>query len=293
MTSTATGGSGPVRAMMGLGRGVVVTYTDAGTTAVWDLDTGEPTRVTLTGRVDVVRGAAVAPDASWVIVPGDLAELRRVDPVTGKVLATMTADDEIKTFAVDPTGTWIAASCGDGTLWRWDALSGRPLAPALPAHAGSAVACAVSPDGRWVATGGRDRLVRLWTASGRFECRRELTGHTDGVLGAHFAPDGRLLATAGADHTVRVWQVDDGRPAAILTGHTHTVRDARFSPDGTLLATAGGEGALWIWDTASWRPTTLMRFDGAARSCAWLPADLGLGVIVASSAGLFRYDYER
>ncbi len=272
------------------GRPGVVTYTDGGNTAVWDLETGEPTGVTLAGHVDMIRGAGAAPNGSWVVVPGSLAALRRVDPATGAVLSTMTATTEIKAFAVAPSGTWIAASCADGTLQRWDAISVRPLSAALPAHVGMAVACAVSPDGRWIATGGEDRLVRLWTTA--LVCHRTLSGHLDTVLGADFAPDSRLLATAGADHTVRIWRLDDGDPVATLTGHNHTVRDARFSPDGSLLATAGGDGALWIWDAASWRPVTMMRFDGAARSCAWLPADLGHGIIVASSAGLFRYDYE-
>ncbi|WP_255355875.1 WD40 repeat domain-containing protein [Frankia sp. CpI1-P] len=280
---------------------LVVAYTDDGT-AVWDLDTGERTGVAIGGVADRVRGAEAGPDGAWVLVPADLTALRRWDPVTGAVLGTLTADAEITGFALDPTGSWAVAACRDGTLPRWDVMTGHPLPPLAappaptdvsgpPVPRGAVEACAVSPDGRWVAAGGEGRTVRLWeVATGRL--RRELAGHTDGVLGVAFSPDGGLLASAAADHTVRVWLVGDGASVATLTGHQHTVRSARFSPDGAWLATAGGDGALLVWDTTSWTCAAVMRFDGGARDCVWLPPELGGGIILACSAGLHRYDLD-
>ncbi|WP_261574251.1 NB-ARC domain-containing protein [Frankia gtarii] len=261
--------------------------------AVWELDTGERTGVAIGGAADRVRGAATGPDGAWVLVPADLTTLRRWNPVTGAVLGTLTADAEIVGFALDPTGSWAVAACRDGTLPRWDATTGRPLPPlATSSAARSAVdACSVSPDGRWVAAGGKGRTVQLWqAATGRLH--RELAGHTDTILGVAFSPDGGLLASAAADHTVRIWQVDDGAPVATLTGHLHTVRSARFSPDGAWLATAGGDGALLVWDATIWTCAAVMRFDGGARDCAWLPPELGGGIILACSAGLHRYDLD-
>lgn len=287
---------------------LVVAHTDDGTAAAWELDTGERTGFAIGGAVDWARGAAAGPDGAWVLVPADLTALRRWNPVTGTVLGTLTADAEIAGFALDPTGSWAVAACRDGTLARWDVATGHPLPPlAIPSASsvssgppgvpgppgprGAADACAVSPDGRWVAAGGEDRTVRLWAAAtGRLH--RELAGHTDSVFGVVFSPDGELLVSAAADHTVRVWQVDDGASVVTLTGHQHTVRSGRFSPDGAWLATAGGDGALLIWDATTWTCAAVMRFDGGARDCAWLPPELGGGIILACSAGLYRYDLD-
>ncbi|MCM3922054.1 NB-ARC domain-containing protein [Frankia sp. AiPs1] len=268
----------------------VVAYSDHGTAAAWDLATGELTGTAVAGTVEMARGVEASPDGAWVLVPETLTALRRWDPVTGAVGGTLTADAEISSFALDPTGTWAVATCMDGTLRRWDVASGL-LMPGPPASRGSAEACAVSPDGRWIAVGGEDRSVRLWEAA-TDRLHRELAGHTGTILGVAFSPDGRLLASAAADHTVRVWPVDHDTSVVTLTGHLHTVRCARFSPDGAWLATAGGDGALLVWDATTWTCAAVMRFDGGARDCVWLPPGLGGGLILACSAGLYRYDLD-
>jgi WD40 repeat protein len=289
---------------------LVIAYTDNGTVAAWSLRTGQPTRSARAGAVDLARGVEAASDAAWVIVPAALDALHRWDPATGEVLATLGADSDINAFALDPTSRWVVGACADGTLRRWDAADGRPLPPGpqgapylqegpqpdggLTMHRGPALSCAVSPDGRWVASGGADGALRLRAVDGSLRAGRDLGGpaHDGDVLGVAFSPDAQMLASAGADHVIRVWRVADGTLLETLAGHVHTVRDARFSPDGRWLATAGGDGALRIWDTAGWECAAMMRFDGAARSCAWLPPGCGQGLLVACSAGLFRFDFE-
>jgi WD40 repeat protein len=52
-------------------------------------------------------------------------------------------------------------------------------------------------------------------------------------------------------------------------------------PAGRWLASGGNDRTVRVWRVS----------DGAARSCRWLPATEPAGLIVACSAGLYRYDF--
>jgi WD40 repeat protein len=86
---------------------------------------------------------------------------------------------------------------------------------------------------------------------------------------------------------VRVWDAASGACTAVLEGHTHTVRGAAVSPDEAWLATAGGDSTVRVWSCADWRSVAVMRFEGAARGCCWLPDSRGLAV--AGAGGLYLY----
>jgi WD40 repeat protein len=267
----------------------VVSVAEDGTATRWDVTTGEPGAAVVGEGKNVVRGCAAAPDGSWVAVPGRRGAARLWEPDTGAVRAVLTAGCPLRGFDVAPDGSWLAGACDDGSVRIWDTDGGEWLA-SLRGHAGPVQACAVSPDGSWLASVGDDRTVRLWDMATLQQRRPALTGHTDGVLGVAIGPDAEWVASTGADHTVRVWDPATGRPVAVLRGHTHTVRSAAGSPDGRWLATAGGDGTVRIWDTTGWGCGTLMRFDGAARSCCWAP-DSG-DLAVAGSAGLYLYTFD-
>ncbi|MDT3446120.1 NB-ARC domain-containing protein [Pseudofrankia sp. BMG5.37] len=345
------------------GRWVVSVSEDA-TAVQWDVATAEQGAALVGERLNPVRGGAVAPDDSWVALPGRDGGVRLWEPATGTVRAVLSSPSEVRGFAASPDGSWLVGACADGAVRMWDTQSGEWLAsfagrkagggsaggrgasgpggagsrrPGEPSRlygsqpstsqpsttgrrarnpndtdlyptgpypedpydieayytepatggGGAGHTCVVAPDGAWVAAGGADQEIRVWDVA-TLEPLDLLTGHTGEVLGLTVAPDGRFLASAGADHTLRVWWTDGWRAGPVLTGHTHTVRGAAVSPDGAFLASAGGDGSVRIWETARWRCVTLMRFDGAARDCAWLPDSRGLAV--AASGGLYLYE---
>ncbi|WP_045875582.1 NB-ARC domain-containing protein [Pseudofrankia sp. DC12] len=284
----------------------IVSVSEDSTAVQWDVATAEP-RAALAGeRLSPNRGGAIAPDDSWVAVPGRDGGVRLWEPATGTIRAVLSAPSEVRGYAVGPDGSWLAGACRDGVTRMWDTQSGEWLASfaGREPRAGAAAAggpvqpgaaavgdphrgCVVAPDGSWVAVGGGQRDILVWDVA-TLEPLAVLSGHSNEVLGLAVAPDGRFLVSAGADHTVRVWWTDGWRAGPVLDGHSHTVRAAAVSADGAFVASAGGDGSARVWETTGWRCVTLMRFDGAARDCAWLPD--GRGLVVAASGGLYLYD---
>jgi WD40 repeat protein len=299
------------------GRWIVSVSEDA-TAVRWDVATAEPGAALMGERPTSTRGGAVAPDDSWVALPGRDGGVRLWEPTADAVRAVIASPSEVRAFAAGPDGGWLVGACADGVVRKWDTQSGEwlesfrawPPVPYQPGEAstdggttggragrdptdgdtiqgGGRQACVVAPDGAWMAAGGADGDLRVWdTAS--LEQLAVLSGHDNEVLGLAVAPDARFLVSTGADHTVRVWWTDGWRPGPVLSGHTHTVRAAAVSPDGAFVASAGGDGSARVWETSSWRCVTLMRFDGAARDCAWLPDSRGFAL--AASGGLYLYD---
>ncbi|SQE00682.1 WD-40 repeat protein [Parafrankia sp. Ea1.12] len=266
--------------------GLVVSSSDDGTVTAWDPVTGEP-GAAMAGLPGPARGCRAGPGGRWVVVSAQPTALRLWEPATGVVRAVLTADVAILGFTVSADGSWVAGGCEDGSVRLWDTESGEWMAT-FAGHAEGVQACVAGPDGIWLASGGDDATVRIWDVA-TLEQRASLPGHTDPVLGLTTDPAGRVLVSTGADHTVRVWEVVTGRALAVLHGHAHTVREASFSPDGAWLATVGGDGSVRVWDPLTWQCRTMIRFEGAARGCCWLPDSTGLAV--AGSAGLYLYSF--
>jgi WD40 repeat protein len=292
--SPAGGRDEPTRACAASPDGAtLVGVADDGTATAWDVVTGQPgaalagepaSAVATSGHR--VRSSVFASDGSWVAVPGSRNAARLWDPASGTVKAVLdAAGHAVLGYAVAPDNSWLAGACEDGTVRLWETATGEWLA-SFTGHVGPVHGAATSPDGRLLATGGEDRTVRVWDVA-TLEQRAVLTGHTDAVLGCAASGDGSWFVSTGADHTVRVWDAATGACLAVLREHSHTVRGAAFSPDGAWLASAGGDGSVRVWASADWRCVAAMRFEGAARSCCWLPGSTDLAV--AGGGGLYLY----
>jgi WD40 repeat protein len=185
-------------------------------------------------------------------------------------------------FVIEPRGTLMAAGQADGTVALIDSRGGR-LVRTLPARSGPEVdALAFFADGRRLATGGSNGRVTIWDArTGR--ALRTLR-YPDHVWWVAISPDGRRLAaqTQGLDSADSRVEVRDVASNRVVFAHRvrHGHRGLLFSPDGRLLAAVGccESGAeLRVWDAVTGRPAYRPRLDGRATAIAFSPDGRLLG----------------
>jgi len=180
---------------------------------------------------------------------------------------------EIKSFALNPAKTLIAAGAEDGGIRLWELP--RRLSTAIPAnfevaeaepwpvrllsgHKAPVIELAFSPDGSALTSVDRDGQVRIWDVAGGKVTREMLAG--GGLLiDADLNDDASRLATVGADSMVRVWDLASGEEI-----HTSRPGDGSreslavaLSSDGKLVA-AGDGPDVQVWDLQTGGPGLML-----------------------------------
>lgn len=228
------------------------------------------------GWVMAVAYNPVGAQLTWGVVrrrgPGDLdRNLLMLRDATNGVppVGFAEASPGVNAIAFRRDGRHLATGCSDGTVWIWDAETGRRLPIPLPRQANEVTDVAYSPDGRLLAsatarfTGLSDRepgVVVLWNPKTGQKIRT-LEGHTAGVNSVALSPDGRWLASACGDGLVRIWDLlDPGGAARTLQGHSDRALRVVFLRDGRLASSGGvpfSAGDVRIWDLATGRSLVL------------------------------------
>jgi hypothetical protein len=143
------GRPGPIRS--GLGAVWVTVYDARDRPAVYRVDPRTAT-VTRVPRVQTV--VAAGPDSLWAGAEDPPANLRRVDPATGRDLATVPVPG-VTRLAFAPGAVW---ACTDAKLYRLDPNSAQVVGTPVALEAPPA-ALAVGEGSIWVGEGGRETAI--------------------------------------------------------------------------------------------------------------------------------------
>jgi WD40 repeat protein len=266
----------------------LLTMSDDGTARIWHV----PQRPAAIRGGAALKGAALSPGGSRVLVWDERSEARLVETRTRRLVARFGLPDLLA-----PLGAFLSAERfvlatggnGDAAQVR-DARSGKVL---VHMKGTASLAVAASRDGRRVITlGFESPLVEVWdAATGR---RLAQLGDADPtVTAASLSPDGTRAITTTRTGTVRAWDAATGAPLGTLQHNAGFLSPAvAFSPDSRRAAFTSEHGPVPIWDLRGAEPQRVLlpraQLPSEVVSVAWSPAANRVAVSDRSHSGAAR-----
>ncbi len=231
----------------------LVSASDDKTIRVWDVKTGEISRV-IRGRIGAgsegkIFAAALSPDNEWLAVggwmPGNRLEsdaIRLYHFLTGRLAGLLKGHGNVvNSLAFSPDSRFLASGSGDKTVRVWDVLRKRAV-HTLKGHKDYIYALAWFPDGKRLISGSDDHTLMIWDPK-TGQRIKTLTGHGERVQSVAVSPDGRHIVSGGWDKTLRLWDGRSGAFVKVLAEQNRTVVSLSFSPDGREILTGWGKGS--------------------------------------------------
>jgi RNA polymerase sigma factor (sigma-70 family) len=182
---------------------------------------------------------------------------------------------QIQALAYSPDGKTIASGGTGGTIFLWDAASGKPCGT-LVGHKAYVFSLAYSADGkRLVSTGSESmqphhnegKLVLWDLAVGR---PLFTVNHPGWVRTAALSADGRMVAMGCDDGTFRLLDAATGNVLHDF-GKPTGINGLAFSPDSRFLAGPGPNNTIQLWDTATRHEHMRLQGPSWLRALAFSP----------------------
>ena len=253
---------------------------------LWDLASGDVTRVFEAGRMNRGSDLSLSSDGRWLaatcdedfIQVWDLHDPKRERmTISGGAVDVQFRDHDRQlvcvnrdgTFRVINSETWdLAASGGRGTPLGTSCLPPESNLMVVANRRGTIFvtqidadqvkqfpaqkveriwSLAVSPDLKTIAAGGMHEIRLIDSARGHL--KQTLTSHIGPVGSLTFSPDGHSLASAGNDGRVKIWNLDRNELTVSHPDHARFVSNGKilFSRSGRQIASASSDGTVKVW----------------------------------------------
>jgi WD40 repeat protein len=155
----------------------------------------------------------------------------------------------VRCVAFCPDGRTVLTGGWDGTVWRWEAATGKPVGSPIR-HGEEGTRVALSGDGRRFVSAGSDQTARLWDAATGRPLSPPLA-HPAVVCAVAWSPDGRTVVTGCQDGVARFWDAASGKPVGSPLPHPGAVLAVAFRPDGRAVLTGDDQGSARFWEVAT------------------------------------------
>ncbi|EJD39020.1 WD40 repeat-like protein, partial [Auricularia subglabra TFB-10046 SS5] len=179
--------------------------------------------------------------------------------------------------AISQYGLQIAVGSEDGSIRRWDALSGAAIGGPMLGHTDGVESLAYSHGSSRarIVSGSTDNTIRVWDAGTGESVGTPIEGHQGWVLAVAFSQGGSCIASGSQDKTIRLWNSVSGAQLTTLVGHEDWVRAVCFVPGGEKLLSGSWsirDRTLCVWNiTTRQLLHRLPGFSPASRSMTVSP----------------------
>ncbi len=169
---------------------------------------------------------------------------------TGEPQAILAEDEQRSTYPISTVqfsadGKTLISGSRDGTLHKWNLVTGKNVKPFGKAEYGKYHLLPFIPDSTTLARITTDKTIQLFDIE-TGDILLTLTGYLGSINSLALSADGTTLATAPDNQMIQLWDMPTRRYKAII--HTESpLYSMVFSPDSTMLASGVKEDIL-LWD---------------------------------------------
>ncbi|KAJ6262178.1 hypothetical protein Dda_2983 [Drechslerella dactyloides] len=198
-----------------------------------------------------VRDISVSPDGYWLAACSDDINVKLVNTHdTTKHIVIRHHTKVIKHLSFDPTGSLLAASCVDGTIYMYSVTNETP-----------------------------DLVDKLPGLIPAIDVDNEITTRV------FWHPDGRAFALGRSDMDISVISKQDwGVKKLFAGGHSNDITALGWSANGAFLASGDSKGYVVIWESKNQKVVIKRQYEGGISTIAWHPTDNV--ITIATNEGL-------
>lgn len=178
---------------------------------------------------------------------GDASLLRRIDPLSGEILAEANLPLQPLSITTDGAGR-VAVGFEEGLAQIYPPdLSGIEIEFTYGRPPNETNGIAFNRDGTRLVTGYPDSSIILWDTTTGERINRP-SDHFRAVQVVQSAPDGQTFATGSSDNNIFIWDFEGPTIQQQLFGaHSRDVGGLVYFPSGDLLVSTGQDGTIRIW----------------------------------------------
>ena len=152
--------------------------------------------------------------------------------------------------AISEDGKLIASGHRDGTVRRWNGVTGDAVGEPTSGH--TKAVWSIAMRGNLIVSGSSDKSLYRWNASTGAASGGTLQGHEGSVLSIAISADGKLIVSGSTDKTIRRWDAVSGEAIGFpMRGHSDRVRSLAISSDNKLILSGSDDRTIRRWEAST------------------------------------------